>query len=184
MEAILLNSGGKDALLSAILHRKQQTVLHSLFIDLGQPNVDRARKAAEKIASEHCADHFEMTIPGDWFVDSPKAPSGKSIPYQAITLAIMASLYARKINVDYIIIGLRGGFKDAFAHFSEALKCLPIPPKVPLYLLTIEGMSDDEVYTDLKDHFLLPELVSCNFKEPCGKCLKCVDRKKHGLPPN
>ncbi len=183
MKAVILNSGGLDTLAAMIILRKQNAELHSLYIGMGQPNDERARLSAKKLADEYCLTHYELTIPGKWSVNSPKAPAGGiSIPYLSGVVFLLGCVYARKIEVDYVVSAVKGNFTEDFKPALLMLqKSLDIAPKIIIPVTPLEDKTDEDVYLIIKNNPLAKETTSCAHENPCGICKKCIWRKSIGI---
>ena len=188
MIAVLLNSGGLDTLASI---RKLQEIdptleLHSLFIDLGQPNATRAKAAAQAIAANHCLTHKEFVFPeGLTAVEVDAETSKTRTPYLNVLLHILAASYARKLNIGYLVSGaddyLTAEFDKKFAAILAEEGRAPYAV-IPLY--PMRGIAKDDRIQYILNDPLINQTISCNEAVACGVCVKCAERLANGLLAN
>jgi 7-cyano-7-deazaguanine synthase in queuosine biosynthesis len=182
MKVVLLNSGGVDTLAVAKMYKDQGHEVHSLYISLGQENNKKASTAAKKIAKEYCASHHSVEVSGL----APIVINGfLTMPFQMLTIFVIGACYARQIGCDYIASGnkkqvISDNFKQMFADYLRTSRITePVIPMMPL----AEYGSMKEVYDFVKDEPLLKQTVSCNHKELCKTCIKCIERQQLGIDP-
>lgn len=186
MHVVLINSGGKDCLAAALILRRQEHTLHSLFIDLGTPNSTSAGEAAAKIAAKHAADHHAMAVVGITRVRHEKSGI-TSVPHQSVLVNILGGVYAFGKGIGAIASGERRGPETAGAglapvrsfpeRVAEAFAIGKFCPP-PLVLAPVIDFNDERIFATVKDEPLWRETVTCNEWPPCGKCARCVTRAK------
>jgi 7-cyano-7-deazaguanine synthase in queuosine biosynthesis len=188
MKAILLNSGGPDTLASILKLKSidSELELHSIFIDIGQPNRERASIAAKLIANEYCISHENLLFPGEWTVPDYINPEKRvRTPYLVVLLHILGAVKARQHNVEYIILGIDSNFNRAIQHkFSTLLAEEKRAPYVVIPIYPVLDMTREERLSLIKDNKLSDLTVSCLEEMPCKTCGKCVSRINCGLIPN
>jgi len=188
MKAVLLNSGGLDTL-AAI--KKLRVIdptleLHSLFIDLGQPNAVRGKAAAKTIADAYCLTHKEFIFPDGLTAEDFEGETERvRTPYLNVLLHILAASYARKLNIQYIVSGSDSYLSDDFnAKFAAILAEEGKAPYVVIPVHPLKGISRQDRIPIVIDDPLLNQTVSCNEETPCGVCCKCAFRLSFGLSAN
>lgn len=175
MNVALLNSGGKDSLAAAILLREDPAIrLHSLFVDVGQPNRIEAELSARRIAAKYAEDHETIPVGSGGY----RAPvdSGRfvAVCHQTIMLYGIAAMYATSRGWQVVASGVRC---DAVAPgFPAALEALFATSRLrapPAFLFPVLALGDAAVIEIAARDPLYLETVGCNESPPCGTCHRC-----------
>jgi 7-cyano-7-deazaguanine synthase in queuosine biosynthesis len=173
-KALLLNSGGKDSLATAILARRSGWELSSLYVELGQRNSSEARLSSKRIADKHCADHFELIVnsPHSLIIPIPGGIFG--IAYQAVTIHSLAASVAVSRGIERVFSGQRYGANAAqFPRlFNELLQQSRYTPHIVVDF-PVFSLSDEEIFKIVSPDPLWRDTVTCNVSPPCGVCGRC-----------
>jgi 7-cyano-7-deazaguanine synthase in queuosine biosynthesis len=183
MDAVLLNSGGKDALAAAILLTREGHRLHSLYLDGGQPGSRAEQEISAEIAAKYCVSHHVGTFGfGGLSVVNPCPPHPEivTIPHKLLFSLVMGAIYADLLGVP----GLGGGHRcDVAPRGFESrvaavlgLSKLRTAPKLLLPLGGVDGTQGDFVYETIKDEPLWKKTICCLCETPCGTCARCKMR--------
>lgn len=185
MKTVLLNSGGKDSLATAILLSREGHELHSIYVQSGMPEDCLGMPASARIASAYCASHHVLTMPtGPYLADTPNLPEAwryRTMPHKLLVMFSLGAMYAVTIGAEAIASGARC---DVFhSDFPETLKAaLAMSRKVrdPLVVLTPLNLFPGEqskvneiVWETIKDDPLWLETSYCNEHPACGVCYGC-----------
>jgi 7-cyano-7-deazaguanine synthase in queuosine biosynthesis len=148
-----------------------------LYIDLGQKNIDAAKKASHSLAEAHCGGrHIVITISGaNHLFESPKI--GITVAHQAALLHTLGASIAVANGFSVVASGQRrGASSTSFPYYLEQLlKCSTITG-TPEFILPVFTVSDEEVYAEIKNDPLWKNTVTCNQHPPCGTCGRCKIR--------
>ncbi len=185
MKTVLLNSGGKDSLATAILLSRDGHDLHSFTVDVGQPEHAKGNGIAKKIADKYCASHhvFRATT-GPYLAETFNLPVGwryVTIPYKALVVWSLGAMYASSIGAAAVASGMRA---DIFPEeFPETLKAMfelsrkvrdPVEVIVPLNgYKGRQGELNEYIWGIVKDDPLWKETSHCEAYPPCGACYGC-----------
>jgi 7-cyano-7-deazaguanine synthase in queuosine biosynthesis len=200
-EILTLNSGGLDSLIAIRRLYERGYLQHSVFIDLGQPNRERAMESAKIIADKYCMSHEVIIVSSDsrnTFSTSNQINEGMNMkirtPFTGAVTTTLAAVLCVCNNFEILSLG---GYKPTkkgetptaagsrLAHLfnsttvGERVKIIQplddIKRSKDLYALAESlGLSKNE----------MSETVSCNSAEPCRECLKCKQRLSAGVLPN
>ncbi len=190
VKTVLLNSGGKDSLATAILlHRDHE--LHSCFVNTGAPEDAAALTASAMIAEKYCSSHHVIRIgSGPYLATTPSLPAAwryETVPFKLLVMFALGAMYGVTIGAEAIASGARC---DVFyPDFPETLKAaLAMSRKVrpslevltPLNLFPGEQSKVNElvVWETIKDDPLWRATSYCNYNPPCGVCYGCLLRKE------
>lgn len=179
---VLLNSGGMDSLATAIILHKQNHELHSLYVDMYQPNRKQGIAASKKIAKKYCKSHEVLDLfQDDRYIRPIK--TGPQIPWMGHLAYLIGAIHARCHEIDYVAGGLKSDSvgKEFNAHYMNYLRANTL--RRPITLIRPLDNIDDfyRVYDIIKDDKLLKHTWSCNDYPKCKKCGKCKLRKKYSI---
>lgn len=187
MRVLLLNGGGIDSLAVAMLLKASEHDVMSLHVDLGYPNAEPCRNAAELIATTYCSSHKLITLNGldamgvDPAIDTRYRP----IQYQQLVLSSIGCSHAQMNGITYVTSGFRHGFLTN--EFKPRLNGLLAQVKLSyLNPILVEhplaGLSgDDAVFGIIQNSPILHQTVSCLQLPACGVCSKCLLRAKYNI---
>jgi 7-cyano-7-deazaguanine synthase in queuosine biosynthesis len=207
-KVITLNSGGMDSLIAIKRLHERGYEQHSVYVDLGQPNRERAKESALNIAEQYCDFHEILTLSSDsrsTFSTSNRIAGkfqGKHkerIPFTDLVFPVIAAVLVVCEDADFLSLG---GFKpipgtpgyNSLAHYNRIDHLINthnenVGSKIAL-LQPYEDLGtsfDDVLRLALSLRITKEELgktISCNSAEPCGYCMKCEMRKKYGIAIN
>jgi 7-cyano-7-deazaguanine synthase in queuosine biosynthesis len=192
-------SGGLDSLVATKILVNAGYAIRAVFLDTGQPNLQRAKRAAAGIAARYCEDLEVVKIMSDkrpHFMHRPDSlkDSGMAVmPKTGVLSVFYAAIIAEITGIRRISTGgIDGSFhrnggimyrlKTLFAlsKFGENVEVImpfehkDISPEGLLALALKEGLTKEELGLS----------VSCNAETPCGVCMKCERRKTMGIKIN
>lgn len=177
MKVLLLNSGGKDSLATAILlHREHE--LHSLHVNLGHPVSRREEEVSAKIAAKYCVSH-EVFRGGPRSYAKPGKLGRNVQPHKCFVLHAIAAMHAVQIGAEAVASGQKADAVSAdFAARLAAAASISsgFAPVSFIFPLRCDGDLDAahrEVVAIVKDDPLWPETVHCLRDPPCGNCPDC-----------
>ena len=185
MKAVLLNSGGKDSLATAILLAQEGNDLHSFTVDMGQPEGALGHPAAQKIAQKYCRSHHVLKVTsGPYLSPTTKLPEGwnyTTIPFKAIVMWSLGAMYAVTIGAEAVASGMRADiFPEDFAKIIEGMLALSVKVRDPLKVIVPldgykgrQGELNDIVFNIIKYDPLWRETSYCNDDPACGVCYGC-----------
>jgi 7-cyano-7-deazaguanine synthase in queuosine biosynthesis len=200
---LLQNSGGLDSIVTAAILHQQGHEVYSVFIDMGQPSRERAMISAQNIADRFCIDHEVITIRSnkrDCFATSNHLSEEEAkklpmrVPFGSTTTTAISSLVVCNDRIPYVASGTKGSIRLEHSQSTqrENLRRIfaNIDGKETGFTIThpLEGLDFGGTITKAYELGLTKEdlgsTVSCNLKEPCGKCYKCIERAKYGITQN
>lgn len=196
---VFLNSGGKDSLTAMMLLKQgklaklglnpdEPVEIHSLYVDMGWRNLERAKVAAQKLADKYCASHKVLSV-GDWAKEFPSLKGG--VRFQTLILHSFAMMYGSTIGAQFIASGvcygpvdldafpvnynkMHANFEFDFDRTLETFKWHKTRPMVicPFAYFGPRG-GQNAIWEIVKHDPLWRETVSCNEAAPCKGCYKC-----------
>jgi 7-cyano-7-deazaguanine synthase in queuosine biosynthesis len=194
---LILNSGGMDSLAVAKLMRQEYPAssdvsIRSLFVGTGLPNESRSRIAARAVAATYCDSHDELFVRQ---ADGSEADLARplvghlfGVPYYSLMMLTFGLAYGMRHNCHYVVSGMKPdalgpGYMDALKTvLAESLSTSRSTWIKPQLLMPVLEISNDDIFSLIKDDPLFSQTVSCNQAEPCGRCGKCILRTKLGVP--
>lgn len=194
---LLLNSGGLDSMVVAKILANQGYNLYSLYIDYGMENSEQALASAKNISNKYCTlGHEVLSLHSDKrdnFSTTYRKTTDHSyagIPFSGTVNALLGSLIAHNNDIGYVAGGRKNDLGNDVDYWLESLRTLMSTHqnyREPVIFLKPIGSYTtvkETVDRGLKEGLTLEEMsetVSCPFKEPCGICLKCINRTTNGL---
>jgi len=188
MDALFLNSGGLDSLAVARWGREAGHVLYSLFIDVGQENVELAAQGAIQIAAAEQLSHETVLVrwSGGPLLATQKGLSWLGTPFSGPVFFSLGATVARTKGLDFLVSGMRYGTEDQDTTFCDAFVALlrtspwthfvtPIRP--------LSGQGYDEIVARLAEDPVAHATYSCARIPRCGTCRKCETRRRYGIDP-
>lgn len=180
MKIVLLNSGGKDTLATAMLLRDKHE-MHSLHVQFVSPS-PAAAAVAKEIAARYCASHHEVTTSGLYMGREVGKVDG--LLYQALGLVGLGAMYASQIGASGIAAGfyLAGhifgpsfgeGVQKVLDSYGRGLQFLTPLAGTPSVM---EGSGETLVLDIVKADPLWKRTVYCHKDPACTKCAKCLQR--------
>lgn len=175
---LLLNSGGLDSCVAAYLNKG----CVSLFIDLGEPNTEYARKAAQRTAELYCSEHYEVKLDG---INQVNTNGYTHIPMRGKIIWVLGVAKAWELKIPTVISGMKSDSNtdDAIEKFNAMVDTLTFPR--PDILPEVENVLFG--YTTIKEVLALApgvdvsHTISCNKNPACGECYKCKERRELGI---
>lgn len=173
MKVVLLNSGGKDTLASAVLLTREGHKLDSLYCDLGLPNTDRSSAAAAELAAKYAATHQTIKVVGPALVGQ-KGRAGHlsfGVFHQTTIIVGLGAAYATSIGDEGLACGIRK-MDPLRTHLAGSLNVNPFNAPLPL-LCPVMELSDAAIFELVKSDPLWRKTVTCNAEPACGTCGRC-----------
>ena len=175
---LLLNSGGLDSCVAAFLNKG----CVSLFIDLGEPNTEYARKAAKRTAELYCSDHYEVKLEG---INQVVTKGYTHIPMRGKIIWVLGVAKAWELGIPTDISGMKAdsnpkGTIEIFDQMVDTLQ-FPRPDVLPMVEDVLFDYKTIKEVLEAAPGVDISHTISCNKNPACGECYKCKERKELGI---
>lgn len=176
--SLVLLSGGIDS--AACMHfcLDQHANASAVFVSYGQPAEEAERRASRRVAEYYGVDWFEINVK----LSSP-IPLPGLVPNRNLSLVALA-LLGMKENPASVVIGMHAGtdYLDCspeFVHGVQAVLDHTSGGTLVVEAPFLQWTKEDIVVYAQAHNVPLHLTWSCESdrKDPCGRCLSCLDRE-------